>query len=194
MPLGNLVNSIAQPIMAKHLQEDAQQFSVELARNKYRWAANDLHRAGLNRILAIAQPQATGANPGISGVNMGSGNWGPNEVSLASSAVKQAKAEANSAKHLEKINEMGVMVQEQNVFKAIADALTAENQSIMSRNEKDLSNARQPNRLRQAGSIDRLDRSGIGQGNWWELSGEDLRMLNAIMQRVRGRDQTGARD
>lgn len=74
----------------KSLQNDAQSFSREMARNKYQWAADDLSKAGLNRILAFGAPGGMGAGAGTPGA----GSTRTNIPAAISSAVQLRRVNA----------------------------------------------------------------------------------------------------
>lgn len=74
----------------KSLQNDAQSFSREMAKNKYQWAAGDLEKAGLNRILAFGSPGGMGAGAGTPGA----GSFRANIPAAISSAVQLSRVNA----------------------------------------------------------------------------------------------------
>lgn len=108
------VTDIGQAFVNDRFRRKQNRFAESMAMNKYQWAARDLERAGLNRILAITQPQATGTTPGPVPPNFKGG-------------YAQAAAAAMQARVASELLEAQKQTQQATAKKVSAEATTAAN-------------------------------------------------------------------
>lgn len=98
---------IGQAFVNDRTRRKSQRFAESVMANKYQWAARDLEKAGLNRILAITQPQASVAgNYGIAYNPKGgygqaalASTLAKKENKLLDESARKIRAEATSAEH-----------------------------------------------------------------------------------------------
>lgn len=166
------------------LQKDAQANQRKILQNQKQWLVADLRAAGLNPILAAG---------GLGGQVAGSGG-----IASPSSGhdLGEAFRKGNIFKHLKAKAREDAVTAKNTAAQSMWDAKTAmhvstqqSDQAIIKQLERVQSTARHTNVMEGIGARTELDAAGIPS---FGLKGSDMRKFNAIIQQLRGKDQTGA--
>jgi len=152
------------------LQKDAQANQRKILQNQKQWLVADLRAAGLNPILAAG---------GLGGQVAGSGG-----IASPSSGhdLGEAFRKGNIFKHLKAKAREDAVTAKNTAAQSMWDAKTAMHVRVQS-------TARHTNVMEGIGARTELDAAGIPS---FGLKGSDMRKFNAIIQQLRGKDQTGA--
>lgn len=164
-------------------QSDSQGFSREVLQNQKQWMVADLRKAGLNPILAAGGlGGSAGGGGGIATPGSGTLAETVRQGSLLKDAKRKLASEAVTAKN----------VAEQTGWdKRRAEHLMTQesDNAIIKQMERVQATASHDNVMRGIGSRTQLDKAGIPELG---LTGSKLRMLNTVIQQLRGRDQNAA--
>lgn len=178
-------------VATKFMMEDQQDFIERILKNQIQWKVDDMRAAGINPILAAGGGFGGGGASAPSAPTFAAGGEGLGELfrkgGLQKSIKSKARSDAASAKEIVEINKSLKQTAKANAHTALSESSIRDDESIMKRNARDLSNAQQPNLLTGARTRRELDTTGLGP-----LSGSDMRKLNQIIRSFRGRDKTSA--
>jgi len=116
------LTDVGQAFVADRARRKAQRFAESVMQNQYQWAAKDLEKAGLNRVLAITQPHATAQSV-------------PPVVPNFKGGYAQAAAAAIQAKQTADLLDSQVATAKQAAREKDAQADTAESDAIIRNNQ-----------------------------------------------------------
>lgn len=98
------LGGLATSAFGRFNQEDSQRHAIKLAKNRHRYEAGDLKRAGLNRRLTLggSPPGPSGASAPGAPINIDAGKGYQMQTAKSLAASAKSEAEINAARALRK--------------------------------------------------------------------------------------------